>query len=130
LRTEKVAVAVGTISDYVLSAARDHAYLRQVVHERTLDAASQHFEHGDVAAFYGEESAGQSFARSGGRAFAVVRPDVPMARDWTLGAAVNGESRDLGREIAQTMDEMTRDGRLQKIFAAYHVDWRKPEAAR
>ncbi len=130
LRTDKVAVAVGTIGDYVLISAHDHAYLPQVVHERTLDAAAEHFERGDVAAFYGEESAGQSFARSGPRRYAVVHPETPMARDWTLGAAVRSDSRDLGLEVAKTMDEMARDGRLRKIFAAHRIDWRKPEAAR
>ncbi len=130
LKTDKAAVAVGTVGDYVLISAHDHAYLPQVVHERTLDAAAEHFERGDVAAFYGEESAGQSFARAGKRPFAVVRPQVKFARDWTLGAAVKSDSRDLGVEIAKAMDAMAADGRLQKIFAAYRVDWRKPEAAR
>ena len=130
LKAQKAAVAVGTIGDYVLSSAHDHAYLAQVVHERTLEAAAQHFERGDVAAFYGEESAGQSFARAGKRPFAVVYPDVQLGETWTMGVAVKSDSRDLGREIAKTIDELANDGKLEKIFAAYGVDWRKPEAAR
>ena len=130
LKADKVAVAVGTIADYTLISANDHAYLGQVVHERTLDAAAEHFERGEVAAFYGEESASLSLARAGKRAFAVVHPETPFGRDWTLGAAVKSDSRDLGAEVARTLDEMARDGRLQKIFAAYQIDWRRPEAAR
>lgn len=130
LKTDKVAVAVGTIADYALSSTHDHAYIAEVVHERTLDAAAGHFERGDVAAFFGEELAGQSFARAGKRAFAVVHPEAQLARDWTLGVAVKSDSRDLGQQIDKTIEAMSRDGRLARIFAAYGVDWRKPEAAR
>jgi ABC-type amino acid transport substrate-binding protein len=130
LKSDKVAVAVGTIADYTLISANDHAYLSQVVHERTLDAAAEHFERGEVAAFYGEESASQALARAGKRRFAVVHPQTPFGRDWTLGVAVKADSRDLGAEVAKTLDEMARDGRLQTIFAAYQIDWRRPEAAR
>jgi ABC-type amino acid transport substrate-binding protein len=130
LRSDKAAVAVGTVGDYVLISTSDHAYLPQVVHEPTLEAAAGRFERGDVAAFYGEESAGESLARAGKRPFAEVRPQAQFARDWSLGVAVKSDSRDLGREVERTMDEMARDGRLRMIFAAYGIDWRRPEAAR
>ena len=92
LKADKVAVAVGTIADYTLIAANDHAYLGQVVHERTLDAAAEHFERGDVAAFYGEESASQALARAGKRPFAVVHPK-------TRRSAATGRSAPRSRPI-------------------------------
>jgi ABC-type amino acid transport substrate-binding protein len=130
LKTDKVAVAVGTLSDWVLVSAENHAYLNQVVHERTLEQAAGHFERGDVAGFYGEASAGQSFARAGKRAYAVAHPDIRLASDWTLGVAVRSDSRDLGQEVAAKLAELDEAGKLDKIFAAYGVDRRKPEAAR
>ena len=130
LKADKIAVAFGTLADWVLVSAQDHAYLPHVVHERSLEQAAAHFEHGEVAAFYGEASAGQSFARAGKRPFAVVQPELRLASEWTLGVAVRSDSRDLGQEIAVKLTALESSGKLEKIFAAYGVDWRKPEAAR
>ncbi len=130
LKSEKIAVAVGSLADWVLASAQNHAFLPHIVHERSLEQAAAHFEHGDVDAFYGEQSAGQSFARAGKRPFAVVHPELRLSSEWTLGVAVTSDSRDLGQEIAVTLGELESSGKLEKIFAAYGVDWRKPEAAR
>ncbi|MDE3176871.1 MAG: transporter substrate-binding domain-containing protein [Pseudomonadota bacterium] len=130
LKTDKVAVAVGTLADWVLASAQNHAYLPHIVHERSLEQAAAHFERGDVDAFYGEQSAGQSFARAGKRAFTVVHPELRLASDWTLGVAVKSDARDLGQEIALKLGELESSGKLESIFAAYGVDWRQPEAAR
>jgi polar amino acid transport system substrate-binding protein len=129
LKTQKVAVAVGTIGDYVLSSTEDHAYLNQVVHERTLSGAAGRFERGDVAAFFGEQSAGESFARTGKRPYAVVHPAGNFAQTWTLGVAVKSDSRDLGAAVAEAMEVFAREGRLARIYASHGVDWREPEAA-
>ena len=127
---EKAAVAVGTIGDMILISLHDHALQPNVVHERTLEQAADDFEHGRVAAFYGEASAAQAFARSGARPYALVYPKTGMAADWPIGVAVKRDSRDLGAEVAAALDELAASGRLKQIFADYGVDWRKPEAAR
>jgi ABC-type amino acid transport substrate-binding protein len=130
LKSDKAAVAVGTIGDMVLISVQDHALQPNVVHERTLEQAADDFEHGRVAAFYGEASAAQAFARSGARPYALVYPKTGMAADWPIGVAVKRDSRDLGAEVAAELDELAASGRLKQIFADYGVDWRKPEAAR
>jgi ABC-type amino acid transport substrate-binding protein len=130
LKSDKAAVAVGTIGDMVLISVQDHALQPNVVHERTLEQAAEDFEHGRVAAFYGEASAAQAFARHGARPYALVYPKTGMAADWPIGVAVKRDSRDLGAEVAATLDEISANGRLKQIFADYGVDWRKPEAAR
>jgi len=130
LKSDKAAVAVGTIGDMVLISVQDHALQSNVVHERTLEQAAQDFEQGRVAAFYGEASAAQAFARHGARPYALVYPKTGMAADWPIGVAVKRDSRDLGAEVAAALDELAASGRLKQIFADYGVDWRKPEAAR
>ena len=130
LKSEKAAVAVGTIGDMVLISVQDHALQPNVVHEKTLEQAAQDFETGKVAAFYGEASAAQAFARAGARPFALVYPQTGMAADWPIGVAVKADSRDLGVAVAAALDELAASGKLKQIFAAYGVDWRRPEAAR
>ncbi len=130
LKTDKAAVAVGTLGDMILISVQDHALQPNVVHERTLEQAAQDFERGQVAAFYGEASAAQSFARAGGRPFAIVYPKTGLGGDWPIGVAVKSDSRDLGAEVGRALDELAASGRLKQIFAAYGVDWRRPEAAR
>jgi ABC-type amino acid transport substrate-binding protein len=130
LKTEKAAVAYGTIGDMVLISVQDHALQPNVVHEKTLEKAAEDFETGKVAAFYGEASAAQAFARKGARAFALVYPQTGMAADWPIGVAVKQDSRDLGAAVAAVLDELAANGRLKQIFADYGVDWRQPEAAR
>ena len=130
LKSEKAAVAYGTLGDMILISVQDHALTPNVVHERTLEKAAEDFETGKVAAFYGEASAAQSFARKGARAFALAYPKTGMTSDWPIGLAVKSDSRDLGAAAASVIEDLATSGRLKEIFASYGVDWRKPEAAR
>jgi ABC-type amino acid transport substrate-binding protein len=130
LKTDKAAVAVGTLGDMILISVKDHSLQPNVIHERTLEQAADDFERGKVAAFYGEASAAESFARKGARPFAIVYPKSGIRGDWPIGVAVKSDSRDLGAEVARVLDDLAASGRLKQIFAAYGVDWRKPEAAR
>ena len=130
LKTDKAAVAVGTLGDMILISVQDHALTPHVVHEHTFEQAAQAFERGEVAAFYGEASAAQAFARAGPRAFALVYPHTGMGEDWPIGVAVKRDSADLGKAVAAQLEVWSESGRLAQIFAQYGVDWRKPEPAR
>jgi ABC-type amino acid transport substrate-binding protein len=130
LSADKAAVAVGTIGDMILISVKDHALTPHVVHERTLEQAAQDFERGDVAAFYGEASAAQAFARAGQRPFVLAYPHTGLGEDWPIGVAVKRDSADLGEAVAAQLEGWAASGRLKQIFAQYGVDWRKPEAAR
>jgi ABC-type amino acid transport substrate-binding protein len=127
--TEKVAVAVGTLGDMILISIDDHALQPHVVHEKDLERAAGVFERGEVPAFYGEASAAQAFARRGDRPFAIVYPKTKMKSEWPVGMAVRGDSRDLGAYLTRVMGKMRDAGEVEKIFAKYGVDWRKPEIA-
>ena len=127
---EKVAVAVGTIGDMVMISTHDYAYRNNVVHERDLERAAGDFEKGATSAFYGEASASHAFARAGERPFAIVYPKTGLAADWAIGMAVKGDSRDLGSYLEVALNKLTDSGEVQKIFAKYGVDWRKPDATK
>ncbi len=127
--TDKAAVGVGTMGDFILISIRDHALQPNIVHERSLEGAAADFERGEVAAFYGEASAAEAFARAGQRPFAIVYPKTGMAADWPVGLAVKSDSRDLGVYLEATMRGLRESGAVAKIFAKYNVDWRAPEAA-
>ena len=130
LKTEKAAVAYVTLGDMILISVQDHALTPHVVHEHTFEQAAQAFERGEVAAFYGEASAAQAFARAGSRPFALAYPHTGMGEDWPLGVAVKRDSVDLGKAVSAQLEDMSASGRLKQIFAQYGVDWRKPEPAR
>ena len=130
LKSDKAAVAYGTLGDMILISVQDHALTPHVVHEHTFEQAAQAFERGEVAAFYGEASAAQAFARAGSRPFALAYPHTGMGEDWPLGVAVKRDSVDLGKAVSAQLEDMSASGRLKQIFAQYGVDWRKPEPAR
>ena len=113
----------------MLISIRDHALQPNIVHERNLEGAAADFERGDVAAFYGEASAAEAFARAGKRPFAIVYPKTGMVADWPVGIAVKSDSRDLGAYLESTMHGLRESGAVAKIFAKYNVDWRAPESA-
>jgi len=125
---EKVSVDVGSLSDFVLVSAFDQKVLPNVVHMRGAEKAAEAFERGEVAAFYGEASAVQAFAKSGKRPFAIVYPKTSVKQDWAIGVAVRSDSRDLASFIDAEMHRLEASGEVGRIFASYGVDWRKPEA--
>ena len=125
---EKVAVAVGTIGDMLMITTHDYSFRNNVVHERDLERAAGDFENGATPAFYGEASASEAFARAGARPFAIVYPKTGLTSDWAIGMAVKSDSRDLGAYLETALNKLTDSGEMQKIFAKYGVDWRKPGA--
>lgn len=126
---DKVAVDVGSLADIVLISAWDHRVIPNVVHERGTPRAADAFERGEVAAFYGEASAVQSLARHGTRPFTIVAPPTRLAPEWAIGTAVREDSADLGTAVDEAMRKLASSGEVARIFAAYGVDWRKPEPA-
>jgi ABC-type amino acid transport substrate-binding protein len=126
---EKVAVDVGTLADMILISAFDQKVLPNVVHERGTERAADAFERGEVAAFYGEASAVQAFAKQGARPFAILYPKTKVGADWSVGVAVRSDSRDLGAYVGDAMDKMQTSGEVASIFAKYGVEWRRPQTA-
>lgn len=125
--TEKVSVDVGTMADIVLVSARDHKLIPNVVHVRGTERAAAAFEKGEVAAFYGEASAIETFAAQGKRPFAIIYPKSNVAREWSIGLATKSDSRDLATALAGEMTKLEASGELKAIFGRYNVNWRKPD---
>lgn len=128
--TQKVAVEIGSLGDLILLGARDHRLIGHVVHERGLDKAIKAYADGDVVAYYGEASAAEALKSAVKQPTELIHPSSPLARDWTIGAAVKSGSTGLGPAIAAAMLELQTSGRLQKIFAAYGVTWEAPSTTK
>ena len=127
-KTEKVAVDVGTMADLILVSSHDHTLVPNVVHFRGTERAAAAFEKGEVAAFYGEGAAIESFAGKGKRAYKIIYPESKVARGWQIGIAVKADSKDLAGALAKEMASMQASGEMKKIFEKYGVAWREPKA--
>ncbi len=124
--TEKVAVDVGTLADFVLVSARDHALLANVVHVRGTQQAFEAFERGEVAAFYGSASEVEPLAHASKRPVVLVDPSTTVPKRWTLALAVRVNARDLGYAVGDSIEAMKASGELKRIFENYGVTWQPP----
>lgn len=124
--TEKVAVDGGTLSDVILLSARDHKLIARVVHVRGVAQAATAYERGDVSAFYGEAAMVENLAHTVSRPTSIVFPQHMFARGWTIGGAVNVDEIELGEAMDKGVAELKSSGEMQRIFAAYGVNWRNP----
>jgi ABC-type amino acid transport substrate-binding protein len=125
---EKVSVDVGTLADFVLVSAFDKKLIPNVVHFRGTERAADAFEKQEVAGFYGEAAAVQTFARKGARSFTILYPKTPVRQEWPIGVAARSDSKDLAAAVEAEMRKLVESGEMAKIFAAHGVDWRNPEA--
>lgn len=124
--TEKVAVDLGSLSDFILLSARDHKLIDRVVHVRGEQKAVQAFDRGEVVAFYGESAMVESLAHELGKPVTIVFPEHRFARSWPVGGAVKADSIELADAIDAETAALVASGELQKIFASYGVNWRQP----
>jgi ABC-type amino acid transport substrate-binding protein len=124
--TEKVAVDVGTLSDIILLSVRDHKLIDRVVHVRGVAKAATAYERGEVSAFYGEAAMVENLAHTVSRPTSIVFPQHWLAREWTIGGAVKVDEIELGEAIDRGVAELKSSGEMQRIFAAYGVNWRNP----
>lgn len=126
-KTEKVSVDVGTLADFVLVSAFDHALIPNVVHARGTEQAFKAYERGEVAAVYGSSAEIEAGARASKRPVTLIYPKTGLRSEWTLGIAVRVNSRDLGYALADVLEQMKTSGALQRIFAEEGVTWRPPK---
>ena len=124
--TEKVAVDLGTLSDFILLSVRDHKLIDRVVHVRGEQKAVQAFDRGEVVAFYGESAMVESLSHELRKPVSIIFPEHKLARNWPVGGAVKADSIELADAIDAATASMAASGELQKIFAAYGVNWRQP----
>lgn len=81
---------------------------------------------GEVVAAAGHASELESVLGGDAR-FAIEPLPLPRMREgWAVGMAVKKESEDLARALQGTVDALTDNGELGKMFAAAKVGWRKP----
>jgi ABC-type amino acid transport substrate-binding protein len=126
---EKVAVDVGTLSDIVLISAFDQKLVPNIVHFRGTERAADAFERREVSGFYGEASTVESLSKKGQRPVAIVYPKTHLKQDWEIGMAVRSDSKDLGAKLSEQITKLEDSGEMERIFARYGVNWKKPTAA-
>ena len=125
LKNLKVAVAGQTLAGWLLIGADGGAYREQLL-TRMEDgtAAARLLLSEEVAVAAGNASELHSVLK-GSPQYRVV--PMPMPRTpragWAVGMALKRNATDLARALQSAVNNMTKDDRMAKIFAAHHVPW-------
>ncbi|PWV60627.1 substrate-binding periplasmic protein [Plasticicumulans acidivorans] len=127
-RKEKVGVEMRTVADQYLITTESGAYINNVRHFRTPDAACAALKSGEVPALAAQR--GQlEYCLGGDRArFVVTTVPAPNVRvfEWNVGMAVRASEPGLRDALGDAMESLRQDGTLQKIFDANHVSLNAP----
>lgn len=125
---EKVGVELDSLADFYLSSAYGGQIRGNVVHYRTVEAATRALVDGEVAGVMAPRS--EIEAGLGPDAGRFGLDPVSMTgfaqSTWVVGIAVNTESRDLGYAVEDIIAALVADGGLERIFSAYHISYRPP----
>ena len=125
LKNLKVAVAGQTLAGWLLIGADGGAYREQLV-TRMEDgtAAARLLLSEEVAVAAGNASELHSVLKGNPqyRVIPMPMPRTPRA-GWAVGMAVKRNATDLARALQSAVNNMTKDDRMAKIFAAHGVPW-------
>lgn len=125
LKGIKVAVAGQTLAGWLLLGADDGAYKEQLM-TRMDDGteAAKLLQSGAVSVAAGNASELNSVLK-GDKQFRVIPMPIPRAprSGWAVGMAVKKNSTGLARELQTAINDMSKDGRLTKIFSEQGVPW-------
>ncbi len=125
LKDFKVAVAGQTLAGWLLIGSDGGAHSGQLM-TRMDDGvtAARLLLSGEVAMAAGNASELHSVL-GGNKLFRIVPMPMPRAprNGWAVGMAVKRNATDLARALQTTVNEMAKDDRLAKIFAAQGVPW-------
>jgi ABC-type amino acid transport substrate-binding protein len=125
---KRIAVPGQSIAGWLLIGAEGGAYREQLV-TKLADGtqAARMLQSGEVSAAAGLLSELESVLSADAR-FAIEPLPMPRApRDgWALGCAVRKTSGDLAERVQAAINDLARDGRMAKIFAAGGLSWRRP----
>lgn len=125
LKGQKVAVAGQTLAGWLLLGADEGAYKEQLItHMDDGTAAASLLLSGEVNIAAGNASELHSVLK-GNKQYRVIPMPIPRAprSGWAVGMAVKKDSTDLARELQTTINSMSTDGRLSKIFSEQGVPW-------
>jgi ABC-type amino acid transport substrate-binding protein len=125
LKDHKVAVAGQTLAGWLLIGSDEGAYREQLMTRMEDGAtAARLLLSGEVAVAAGNASELHSVLK-GNKKYRVIPMPIPRAprNGWAVGMAVKKSAPDLARALQSTINDMAKDGRLSRIFAAEGVPW-------
>lgn len=125
---EKVAVELDSLPDFYLSSAHGGQLRQNVVHYRTVEAATRALVAGEVAAVMAprseiEAGLGADASRFG---LGVVAMTGFARPNWVVGVAVDHNSRDLGYAVEDIVAAEIASGGVERIFARHGISYRPP----
>lgn len=117
-KTEKVGVEMRTVADQYLITTAEHAYINNVRHFRTFDAACTALKAGELPALAAQR--GQlEHCLGADRSRLVIgtipAPDVRVF-EWNVGMAVKADETPLRDALGNAMEAIRNDGTLKAIF--------------
>ena len=126
-RFHKVGVENDTVSDFYLSNFNGGMLRKNVVHYTDHKTAIDGLVNREVDAVMGVKGKLEHLDQSDD-----VLVDTPplvnfALNEWTIGIAVNFRYREIFYTADGVIEDMVKDGRMQKIFDKYNVSYAKPD---
>lgn len=127
-KKQKIGVKLATASDYFLMTFEDGALIENVAHHVKTAVGAKEFLARETSALMGVRSELEGTFKDIGASVEFVTPpmDGIVRSSWTVGAAVNEKSRDLGYALGDALTKLRTSGELAKIFAKYGVTYIPP----
>ncbi|MDO9709728.1 substrate-binding periplasmic protein [Paracraurococcus lichenis] len=125
-----IGVETDTNSDFYLLSAQGGRVRANVRHYLPFEAAMEALRGGEVAAVMAQRGQLEGHLRApGDDRFRLMVPRLPavFGREWTVGAAVKADSRDLGYAIGDVLDALRESGEIAAICRRHGVTWLAPQ---
>jgi len=130
-RFHKVGVENDTVSDFYLTNFSGGMLRQNVVHYPDHKDAFDGLIKREVDAVMGVKGKLEYLDQSSDKDDKVAVDTPPLVNfslnEWTIGIAVNFRYRELYYSADGTIEDMVKDGRMQKIFEKYKVSYAKPD---
>ncbi len=127
-RSEKVGVEMRTVADQFLITTDSGAYIGNVVHFRSFDAACKAFGAGELAALAAQRGQLEHCLGAERRGVAISAMPAPNVKvfEWNVGMAVKADATDLREALAAALAALRADGTLQAVFDKHHMSLSAP----
>ena len=130
-RFHKVGVENDTVSDFYLSNFSAGMLRKNVVHYTDHKAAFDGLVKREVDAVMGVKGKLEYLDQTGDIDDKIAVDTPPLVNfslnEWTIGIAVNFRYREIYYTADGVIEDMVKDGRMQKIFDKYQVSYAKPD---
>ena len=122
-RELKVAVRFSNSAHYFLAFTQEGAFRNNVSPWMNFKDAADYFRKGEAAGLAGPRSEVEAALNGYKGKVHYLVPKIPdtLRSSWTIGMAVNHDSRDLGYAIGRAMRKISASGELAEIFKKYGV---------